>query len=119
MGKYSLKNIKKKKDVAADKPRACYYCGQEIKTTVIGHIKNCRGRTSKCNFWEAIGHYEVACRKEKAINRLEPDSQLAEPTQADTHPEEDLYHINLFRITDTMQQQKPNERAKTQDFKAQ
>ena len=40
MGKYSFKNIKQKADTG--KPRSCYYCGQDIKTSVIAHVKSCK-----------------------------------------------------------------------------
>ena len=67
MGKYSFKNMKKKPE--AGKPRSCYYCGQDIKTSVIAHLKSCRARTSKCNFCDAIGHYKLYVgRKKQSMN---------------------------------------------------
>ena len=90
MGKYSFKNIKQKKNNS--KPRACYYCGQEIKSSVIDHIKNCRARSSKCNFCDAIGHYEVVCRKKKAINELKPENR----GQSEDDEASGLYHMNIF-----------------------
>ena len=64
MGKYSYRNMNKKPQ---GKPKACYYCGQEIKASVIEHVKKCRARTSKCNFCNATGHYESVCRKKRVL----------------------------------------------------
>ena len=117
MGKYSFKNMKKKPE--AGKPRSCYYCGQDIKTSVIAHLKSCRARTSKCNFCDAIGHYETVCRKKKAINELKNDSEQQEH-QIEDHDHSGVYSINIFRITETPQQQPPHKRRKkTRDFNAQ
>ncbi|CAB4023368.1 Hypothetical predicted protein [Paramuricea clavata] len=117
MGKYSFKNMKKKPE--AGKPRSYYYCGQDIKTSVIAHLKSCRARTNKCNFCDAIGHYEIVCRKKKAINELKNDSEQQEH-QIEDHDHSDVYSINIFRITETPQQQPPHKRRmKTRDFNAQ
>ncbi|CAB4029395.1 Hypothetical predicted protein [Paramuricea clavata] len=117
MGKYSFKNMKKKPE--AGKPRSCYYCGQDIKTSVIAHLKSCRARTSTCNFCDAIGHYETVCRKKKAINELKNDSEQQEH-QIEDHDHSGVYSINIFRITETPQQQPPHKRRmKTRDFNAQ
>ncbi|CAB4010524.1 Hypothetical predicted protein [Paramuricea clavata] len=116
-GKYSFKNMKKKPE--AGKPRSCYYCGQDIKTSVIAHLKSCRARTSKGNFCDAIGHYETVCRKKKAINELKNDSEQKEH-QIEDHDHSGVYSINIFRITETPQQQPPHKRRmKTRDFNAQ
>jgi hypothetical protein len=117
MGKYSFKNMKKTPE--AGKPRSCFYCGQDIKTSVIAHLKSCRARTSKCNFCDAIGHYETVCRKKKAINELKNDSEQQEH-QIEDHDHSGVYSINIFRITETPQQQPPHKRRmKTRDFNAQ
>ena len=59
MGKYSYKNMKKQPQTG--KTRACYYCGQDIKTSIIEHVKTCRAKTSKCNFLrlscDCLGRY--------------------------------------------------------------
>ena len=68
MGKYSYKNMKKQPQTG--KTRACYHCGQDIKASLIEHVKICRAKTSKCNFWDTIGHYESVCRKMKAVRVL-------------------------------------------------
>ena len=88
---------------------------------MIDHIKNCRARSSKCNFCDAIGHYEVVCRKKKAINELKPENGgKLEPPQSEDDEASGLYHINIFRITETSQQQAtPKGRTKPRDFKAQ
>ena len=49
MGKYSYKNMNKKPRTVTGKP-------QEVKESVIEHLKNCRANTSKCNFCNAVGH---------------------------------------------------------------
>ncbi|CAB4037289.1 Hypothetical predicted protein [Paramuricea clavata] len=117
MGKYSFKNMKKKPE--AGKLRSCYYCGQDIKTSVIAHLKSCRARTSKCNFCDAIGHYETVCRKKKAINELKNNSEQQEH-QIEDHDQSGVYSINILRITETPQQQQPHKRRmKTRDFNAQ
>ena len=105
MGKYSFKNIRQKTDTG--KPWLGYYCGQDIKTSVIVHLKSCRARTSKCNFCAAIGHYETVSRKKRAINQLKNDSEPQEH-QIEDNDHSDLYHINIFQITNTMQQQPPH-----------
>lgn len=117
MGKYSYKNTKKPE---YGKPRSCYYCGQDIKTSVMAHIKNCKAKTSKCNFCDTIGHYETVCRKKKAINELKPDDRESQQPHDEDHDQGDIYHINIFRITETTQQQLLQKgRMKTRDFKAQ
>ncbi|CAB3984517.1 Hypothetical predicted protein [Paramuricea clavata] len=105
MGKYSFKNMKKKPE--AGKPRSCYYCGQDIKTSVIANLKSCRARTSKCNFRDAIGHYKTVCRKKKAINELKNYSEQ-QAHQIEDHDHSGVYSINIFRITETPQQQPPH-----------
>ena len=52
---------------------------QKIRPYVIANIKSCKGRTSKCNYCAAIDHYETVCRKKKAINQLENDSNNSAP----------------------------------------
>jgi hypothetical protein len=89
MGKYSYRNMSKKPQ---GKPKACYYCGQEIKASVVEHVKKCRARTSKCNFCNAVGHYESVCRRKKAIKELKADDP-------DKSQQDDVYKINIFRIT--------------------
>lgn len=105
MGKYSYKNMNKKPRTVTGKPRACYYCGQEIKGSIIEHLKNCRAKTSKCNFCNAIGHYESVCRKKKTVNEVKSD----EPEKVQ---QDEVYNINLFRITEKSQHTKD-------DFKVQ
>ena len=95
MGKYSYRNMNKKPQ---GKPKACYYCGQEIKASVIEHVQKCRARTSKCNFCNATRHYESVCRKKRAIKELK--SEDLEESQQD-----DAYNINIFRITEKSQHQ--------------
>ncbi len=118
MGKYSFRNTKKRHDIG--KPRSCYYCGQAIKTSVVAHLKSCRARTSKCNFCDAIGHYEAVCRKKKVLNELKSDNEQQEPQQTGEQEQSDVYHINIFRITETAQQQPLHKgRVTTKDFNAQ
>jgi hypothetical protein len=61
------------------------------------------------------------CRKKKAINELKPENGgKLEPPQSEDDEASGLYHINIFQITETSQQQAtPKGRTKPRDFKAQ
>ena len=118
MGKYSYKNLKKKQQTG--KPRACYYCGQDIKASIIEHVKTCRAKTSKCNFCDTIGHYESVCRKKKAVRELTTINPESQPRHEEDAEESGIYNINIFRVTDTnpYQQHHTSQRMK-EDFKVQ
>ena len=118
MGKYSYKNLKKKQQTG--KPRACYYCGQDIKASIIEHVKTCRAKTSKCNFCDTIGHYESVCRKKKAVRELTTIDLESQPRHEEDAEDSGIYNINIFRVTDTnpYQQHHTSQRMK-EDFKVQ
>ena len=109
-----------KKQPQTGKTRACYYCGQDIKASIIEHVKTCRAKTSKCNFCNTIGNYESVCRKKKAVRELTsitPESQLRSEEDAE---ESGIYNINIFRVTHTNphQPRHTSQRMK-EDFKVQ
>ncbi len=118
MGKYSYKNLKKKQQTG--KPRACYYCGQDIKASIIEHVKTCRAKTSKCNFCDTIGHYESVCRKKKAVRELTTINPESQPRHEEDAEDSGIYNINIFRVTNTnpYQQHHTSQRMK-EDFKVQ
>ena len=75
--------------------------GQDIKTSIIEHVKTCRAKTSKCNLCDTIGHYESVCRKKKAVRELTsitPELQFRSEEDAE---ESGIYNINIFRVTHT------------------
>ena len=109
-----------KKQPQTGKTRACYYCGQDIKASIIEHVKTCRAKTSKCNFCDTIGHYESVCRKKKAVRELTsitPESQLRSEEDAE---ESGIYNINIFRVTHTnLHQPRHTSQRMKEDFKVQ
>ena len=71
------------------------------------------------NFCAAIGHYENVCRKKRAINRLESDSE-PNKHQAENYDHSDVYHIKIFRTADARQHQPSFKgRLHTRDFNTQ
>ena len=61
----------------------------------------------------------MVCRKKKVLNELKSDNEQPEPQQTEEQEQSDVYHINIFRITETPQQQSHKGRVTTKDFNSQ
>ena len=118
MGKYSYKNIKKQPQTG--KTRAGYYCGQDIKASIMEHVKTCRAKIRKSNFSDTIGHYESVCRKKKAFRELTSITPESELQSEEDDEESRIYNINIFRVTHTNPHQPRHTSQRTkEDFKVQ
>lgn len=111
LGKYSLKNSKKKdRAKELDEKASCFRCGLSgVRRDIVIHAKQCPAKTSTCSNCGKTGHLAKACKSVRSID------QETVPAQQDESSEESLYNVNIFRVASTMK----DSSSKSCDFKVQ
>ena len=113
LGKYSFKKAKKGGSSSAKEvgeKASCFRCGLAgLRRDIIIHAKQCPAKTSECSKCGKMGHFTKVC---KAVQAVE---QVATSMPDEDSPQESLYNVNIFRISESMKES----RSKPNDFKVQ
>ena len=105
VGKYSYSNLKmKQKSEATTNTINCFNCKEPFKGPAWKHRDRCKARNHECKLCGKTGHLESCCRTVKGVKYTEPDiSSEDEELKAVDMTANDLYNVNIFKVTATKQ----------------
>ena len=125
VGKYSFSNLKNKKTSPQGvdgkpqpkrEPISCYYCGNQIVSSIAKHRAECPAKSVKCHNCGKTGHFAKLCQSRKAVRQNDIEKDSGTNGNEESHAS---YTINIFRTkkSNRLPQPKLVSRIEKGDFK--
>ena len=91
MGKYSIKNMRRREGGSFSKKLNCFFCGTEVEAKYIAaHSRKCPAKSATCGKCKKVGHVSKVCKSEAAVQEVS--------TEVSDSEDSPVYNVNIFRL---------------------